>query len=309
MGGSGGRGTSTTTANIPTELRPLFANTGRETIKLQGKAPVSGFLDPNPAGVADLSGTTTRAIGGIPGIGETPEAEVAARRGIGSLPGIAGRTPGTERLSDIAGTEISNQRLSDIAGQGVSAEALRNSPFLSAADDFFKSEILPGIENRATLSGLGRSTAVTNATSKTRAANALQALQAAQSGEEARISRILGAERTGQQLEEGRVGRQIGAETTGIGVRERGIGREAAAVESGIQNLRGLGGAETGRRLSEFEAGLRGGDIERGVEQERFNAENADAIRRQGISEQALFGPLGQLPSTFGQTTRSSTGK
>jgi len=417
--GGGKSGSSTTTANIPSELKPLFTQTGQQVQQAQLDAPISDFLAPTPTGIAPLSGTTERAIEGIPGIGATPGAETEARTAIGNLPGIAGQTPETGTLTGLAGQDISNQRLSELSGQdisterlrglageeqsaealraagdvtsatggipsserlrrlsgqGVSAEALRNSPFLAAANDFFRSEIQPGVENRATLSGLGRSTAVENAIAKTQAANALPALRAAAAGEEARIGREIGAERTGiglaergiqrgqtaeearigrgvgaeetalglgrdrigrgiaaertsLGLEEGRIGReiaaertgqglagerigrQIGAEQAGIGVRERGIGREAAAVESGIQNLRGLGQAETGRRLSEFEAGLRGGDIERSVEQERFNAEQADRLRRQGISEQALFGPLGQLPSTFGQSTRTQTGK
>ena len=44
-------------------------------------------------------------------------------------------------------------------------------------------------------------------------------------------------------------------------------------------------------------------------EQTGINAEYNDFTRQQGLSEQGLFGPLNQIPSTFGQVTKASGGK
>jgi len=274
--GKGSSGSSTQT-DIPTELKPLFTQTGQRTQEIQDQAPVSDFLDPSPAEVAPLSGLQQTALDQIGGISDRPLSEGLALQNIQDLPGLAGRTPSAERLKSIAGREITGDRL-------------RSSPLTAAAQEFFTSEIQPGIENQATLAGLGRSTAVTNATAKARANVLLPVFQEVARAEEARI------------------GRELGAEQTGLGLEERGIERGAGAVASGIPRLTEIGGLETGRKLSEIEAGLRGGDVERAVEQEGLNAEQIDFLRRQGIAEQALFGPLGQLPSTFGQTTSTSGG-
>jgi hypothetical protein len=122
------------------------------------------------------------------------------------------------------------------------AGPLESSPIVGAGQRYYEANIAPGIENRAALSGLGRSTALTNALASTEATTMLPLFQ----GEEARRER-LGA------------------------------------------------------------LGLQAGQVERGAEQDVNTAEYQDFLRRQGLSEQALFGPMGQLPSTIGQKTSTSS--
>jgi hypothetical protein len=120
---------------------------------------------------------------------------------------------------------------------------LGDSDIVRAGTEYFDKSIAPGITNEATLSGLGRSTALSNARAAAHAQTALPLFQAEQARRDAMIGK-----------------------------------------------------------------GFEAGDIERGVEQQGYNADTADFLRRQGLAEQALFGPMGQLPSTFGQsaTTKNS---
>ncbi len=119
---------------------------------------------------------------------------------------------------------------------------LDESPIVQAGHNYFQHSIAPGITGQATLSGLGRSTANTNALAAAEAQTALPLLQ----GEQARRDQMI---------------------TQGMGV----------------------------------------GDTERGVQQDINNAEATDFMRRQNIAEQALFGPLGNMPSSLGSTTVQSS--
>jgi hypothetical protein len=56
------------------------------------------------------------------------------------------------------------------AQRRVSGETLRTDPSFAAAQEAYNTAIMPGIENRAAVSGLGRSTALTNADAAARAA-------------------------------------------------------------------------------------------------------------------------------------------
>lgn len=191
--GSGG-GSSSTTQEIPSELKPLYTQTGELIQQVQNEAPISQFIQPNPTEIAPLSGTQQTSL------------------------------------------DLLNQNLRSATGP------LEEAPIVGAGRRYFESEIAPGIENRATLSGLGRSTALENARASAEATTILPLLQ-----------------------------------------------REQA------------------RRDAMIAEGFRGGDIERSVEQQESNAAAQDFLRRQALSEQALFGPMSQLPSTFGQSGKTST--
>lgn len=119
---------------------------------------------------------------------------------------------------------------------------LEQSPIAQAGTRYFQSSIAPGITNQATLSGLGRSTANTNALAAAQAQIELPLLQ-----------------------------------------------------------------AEQARRDQLINQGLAGGDVQRSVEQQGYNSEAMDYARRQALAEQSLFGPMGQLPSTFGQRSTQNT--
>jgi hypothetical protein len=198
MGGSSGSSKSTSVAEIPSELRPLYSQTGTKITELQNQAPLTDFTGSNPLQVAPLSGTQQQAIGNI------------------------------------------NQELQGASGP------LEQSPTVQAGTRYYQSAIQPGVENQATLSGLGRSTALTNALATTQA-----------------------------------------------------------------QTMLPLFEQEQQRRERMAQLGLTAGATERGAAQDVNTAQYQDYLRRQGLSEQATFGPLGQLPSTFGSqvgTKTSTTG-
>lgn len=191
-----GGSTSSSATTIPRELKPLYAQTGQETMALQKANPVSNYLGENPTQIAPLSGTQNKSLDYL-----NRNLDTAMNTGLGD--------------SDIA----------------------------KAGQKYFQESIAPGITNQATLSGLGRSTANTNALAAAEAQTMLPLFQ----GEQARRDALIGE-------------------------------------------------------------GFKGGDIERSVEQQGYNAEQADYQRRQALAEQALFGVSGQLPSTFGKSSSTSGG-
>lgn len=73
------------------------------------------------------------------------------------------------------------------------------------------------------------------------------------------------------------------------------------------RDMLGIYGNEQARRDQLLQTGMQAGDVERSIEQEGYNAEAQDALRRQGLAEQSLFGVMGQLPSTVGQTVKSKS--
>lgn len=235
--GGGGRGSSTQTANVPPELSGLYSSTGQNVTALQGQAPLSQFLDPNPTQVAPLSGTQQNAVNLTNRNLNQAQSPLSSAESVQAAYGLA-PTPETGNLED--------------------------SQIAQAGQRYFSSEMRPGIENSATMQGLGRSTSLSNALAAAEGATMLPLMQ----GEQSR--------RDAQQM-------------------------QRAGLVMPQYNV------EQGRRDAMIGQGLQAGDVERAVTQEGYNATATDALRRQGISEQALFGPLGQLPSTIGQSTTSKT--
>lgn len=78
----------------------------------------------------------------------------------------------------------------------------------------------------------------------------------------------------------------------------------AAEAQTALPLLQG----EQSRRDQLISTGMQAGGIERGVAQESNEADQADFLRRQALAEQALFGPMGAMPSTIGQSTKTSGG-
>lgn len=149
------------------------------------------------------------------------------------------------QIAPLSGTQgrsldLLNTNLSD------ATKPLEESSIVQAGNRYFDTSIAPGIENSATLSGLGRSTALE-------------------------------------------------------------AGRSAAEAQTMLPLLQ----QEQARRDAMIGQGFTGGDIERGVEQQGYNAEAQDMLRRQALAETALFSPLTGLPSVTGQTgstTQSGSG-
>lgn len=160
----------------------------------------------------------------------------------------------------------------DAAGRRVTGEGIENAPAIKAAQRAFEINALPGIQNQMTLAGLGRSTAGADAVARQNLAYLSPLISEELAREDARNARLAGV-------------------------------LQGTAGQYG-----NLGAAETGRTFGTIEAAARQGEVERGAEQDTYTAAKQDELRRQALAEQALFGPLNQLPSTFGQTTSSRGG-
>jgi len=269
MGKGGSSGASTQTTEIPEQLKPLYHDTGERTLRAQGENPIDQYIGARPAKIAPLAQTQTRSINLVnenldDALGPLTEAEIFRGRGA-TGPNMLEGTSGPLDNSEIF---AAHKRMGN----------LEDSEIAQAGGRYFNKSIAPGITNEATLSGLGRSTANTNARAAAEAETMLPLIQA----EQARRDSILRGEQ---------------------GRRDTLRGSERDRLDTLLRS-------EQGRQDAMIGQGLQAGDIERGVEQQGYNAEMQDFLRRQGLSEQALFGPLGQLPSTFGQsgTTKTSGG-
>lgn len=164
------------------------------------------------------------------------------------------------------------------AGQGwggakVTGANVGSDPAIAAAREAFRSGAAKNIIDQQTLSGRGRMNSVDNALANAEAQFMLPVIQESLNREERGIDRGMGASFQGAQL-------------------------------MGLQGER-----EMQRRLAALNSGLTVGEMERGVAKEQEGASYEDYLRRQGLAEQATFGPLGQIPSTFGQTVKSTGGK
>lgn len=181
---------------------------------------------------------------------------------------------GTEwpKVSDVVG---SLQGVSGISGQTPTpdtaaslSESITNSPTIQAALDVFRRKVQPGIENSAALAGLGRSTSVLNASADAQGNMLLPLIQ----DEYAR--------------------------------QERSANARTAATQQSIADLLGLSGQQGEQNTNAVNQLMQTGGVTRGVAQAGNDAAYSDFLRRQGLSEQGTFGPLGQLaPSTFGSRT------
>jgi hypothetical protein len=157
----------------------------------------------------------------------------------------------------------------------VSGDAVRNDPAVAAALDEFQKLTLPGIQNEYTLSGLGRSTAVPSAISLGQASMLTPLMQDALGREQHRLDRGYGA--TEEEL----------------GRRERSSVRRADATSQRIGQLMGLSAQQYGQRQGAIQTGLQAGGTQRGVAQQGLSNQYTDFLRRQGLSEQALYAPFG----------------
>jgi len=146
--------------------------------------------------------------------------------------------------------------------------AFEASPYFQTAKGAFEAGVAPQIENQMALSGLGRSSSLADSLSQ---------------GWASILPSVLSQYST--QYVEPQLGRE-----------ENALSRMAALVGP----LTNLGGAQLG-------ALMQGGALERGVEQAGLDAVYKDMLRRQALTEESLFTPMGMLfPSAIGQELISS---
>jgi hypothetical protein len=175
------------------------------------------------------------------------------------------------------------------AGAKVSPDAITNDPVVKAAFDNWKLNTLPGIQNQLNLSGLGRGTALGNAEARGTAELAAPLYADAAAREQARLSQVYGA--TESELNRRTASAQA----------------KSAAVSQVIPYLQQLGQTQRGGVTQGIADLLQTGGTARSVAQNQGTSAFNDFLRRQGISEEALLGPFGQL-GTAGQQTKTSNG-
>lgn len=283
MPGGTSKGSSNQQANLTPGETALYNQTGQNVQDLQNLAPVSDFLKPNPTAVAPLSNTQQQSVDLMNQNLSQATSGQAQQQILNPNARYSNLLSGTDQPISSDPTLQQTQRYAGLMGS--TGGAYENSPIVQAGTRYFQSAIAPGIENQATLSGLGRSTANTSALSAAQAQTMLPLLQ----GEEARQQGLI----TGEQSRQDQLMQQAQARRDALITGEQGRTDTLATQQQ----------ARVDQLVTQ---GMTVGDAQRQVAQEANNAQAVDAQRRQAISESALFGPLGQLPSTFGQNVQQS---
>lgn len=167
----GGGQTSTTRTTIPSELKPLYKQTGQGVMEYQSQNPLTQFAGSHPMRVAGMSANQRAGLAQAGNVGATPESERLAMERIG--------------------------RLNEIAGRRVTGQGVENDPTILAALRAYELNSEPALVNQTKLMGLGNSSAVTNALSRGRAGLMLPLIQDVYGREERGIDRALQAEEYG----------------------------------------------------------------------------------------------------------------
>lgn len=178
-----------------------------------------------------------------------------------------------------------------IASQRISGEQVRNDPAISAALQDFYGRVAPQIQNRATMSGLGRSTAALNSLSQAQASMLAPMYESAFGREADRLNRL-----------------GVASENE-LGRRERSAARVADANQNMVQQLMGLSNTMYGRQQGTAQNLMAAGGQLRDIEQAGNQAELNDFLRRQALGEQAVYAPFGGLAQAGLGSTTSQTGK
>jgi hypothetical protein len=88
---------------------------------------------------------------------------------------------------------------------------------------------------------------------------------------------------------------------------ENQISREASTLTSLVPLFSAMGIQDTQRMLTTLQEMMRGGGLERSIQQAAKDAEQADFLRKQALAEEALYTPMGMLfPSAIGQKTQTT---
>lgn len=272
MGGSSGSGKSTTTNNIPDELKGLTTKTADRVGNLQDQPGFNpgDYIGSHPMQVPGLSGNQQAAVGQASSIGDQTGGEQSAY----------------QSLQNATNHSYENSLpWASQSGQATGA-TFANDPSIAAAYNAYKSQAEPGIQNQYGLMGLGKSTSAGDAMARGAAGYLYPATQEALAREQA--------------ANEAKIGRQTNAS-------EAQIGRETSTALNTAGQYAGLGSQDTQRRLAGLNALLTTGGTERQVGTEQGQAAQNDFLRQQGLAEQGTYGILGQLPSSFGSQVKSTS--
>ena len=162
----------------------------------------------------------------------------------------------------------------ELAGRMATGAGVMQDPAVLAASEAFEKLMAPGIENQMGLAGLGKSSSLANALAL---------------GKSSQMAPLI----------------------MDYINREQNVLNNQANMYAGLMPQFGaLGAAESARNLGAVNAGMQVGGTMRGIEQEPLTSQYQDFLRRQALSEQALFVPFGATagPSIGPNATSESQG-
>ena len=241
------QGSSISNIKIPKELKPLYKQTAQNMMDFQTAAPLTGFLDANPAQIAGADPLQTWASQNVGQLLNTPQGEQTASQ--------------------------YGQLASQLAGRMATGAGVENDPAILAANAAFDKLMAPQIENQMGLAGLGKSSSLAD-------------------------SLALGKASQLSPLIQDYIGRE-----------QSSLDNQANMYASLMPQFAGLGGAETNRMMAALNDAMQIGGTMRGIAQDPLSAEYQDYLRRQALSEQALFVPFGATagasigPSSYSQSS------
>jgi len=148
-----------------------------------------------------------------------------------------------------------------LAGRMATGAGVERDPAVLAANAAFDKLMAPSIENQMGLSGLGRSSSLANSLSLGKASQLAPLIQ------------------------------------DYINREQNTLTNQANMYASLMPQFSALGGAETARLTAALNDAMQIGGTERGIAQEPLTAQYQDFLRRQALSEQALFVPFGAMAS------------
>ena len=189
------------------------------------------------------------------------------------------------------------------AARRISGDTIANDPAVAAANETFQQAMMPMIQNQAALSGLGRSTAMTNALSAQQAQTMLPLIQEAMAREERGIGQEV---QTGLQAGQGYAG--IGRDMSGRMLGGAGGMMNLANMQGQRQAnaagmFTGLQGQQHGQMMDQIGAAMGSGQYGRNMTQEGLDAAYNEFLRKSGMFEDAVQGPLGGIGGVIGGIT------
>ena len=315
-----GKGSTTTqTPEIPEELKPLFEQTAGYWQQFQDYANQLGgeggmnLFKEHPRGTvgpnwleeyAGKIAPTLAEAGGFSNLAS----QHAARLGELGLPSkMALEESSRFTTSPYSGAiKASADYMPMIGRRQVTGKNIEGDPAIAAANEQFQTLMQPIIENQAALSGIGRSTALGNATAAQQAITTLPMVQDALAREERGLERELGAEESRAGILGGLESFRQSALGERVGALERGGQQEAGQISDLVSTYLGMEDMAQGRKKDALEASMGVGGVYHDYAQKTQDAQYEDHLRRAALWEQAMGAPFGLLPSSIGSRAVSS---
>lgn len=281
-----------------------------------GFNPTGGIWDFNPNTIAGLSGLEQMGLGltsGLPGVGagqyNTAQQGLQGLMG-GQLPWqmnqMVNQAQGLGQLGGLGQEAMGIYRgMPGVAGRQVTGENIEQNPAYQAALANLQGSIMPGVQNAAVASGLGRSQPALNAGAAASSQYMLPVIQ-----------NILGMEERGIDRELGGMAASAGGLMGGAGMEQQGqlaginaLGQAGSMANqnnlAGIQGMMGLGDTQQRNMLNAIQMMMGGGALPRELDQQQNNAMYDEWMRIMGTGENAMMTPLNMIGGLIGSSSTS----